>query len=57
MSHDRTFVAIRLRNLALQFERGEHDAEFAAAEAPISDMRETVVERIRALADAIAGAE
>ena len=53
MNHNRTFLTNRLRGLALQFERGQLDAEFTAAEVPISDMRSTVAERIRQLADAI----
>lgn len=42
-----------LRGLAAQFERGELDQEFAEAQVPIADMRETVVQRIRQLADTL----
>ena len=55
MSHDATHKVGRLRNLALLFERGELDREFAAADVSIADMRETVARRIRQLAEAIEG--
>ena len=57
MNHDRAFTRNRLAGLALLFERGELDKEFAAAEVPIADMRAVVVQRIRELADSIGGAE
>lgn len=53
MNHDRIGKANRLRSMALRFERGELDAEFAEAQVPIADMRETVVQRIRQLADTL----
>ena len=55
MNNDDAHKAVRLRNLALLFDRGELDKEFAAAEVPIADMRETVARRIRQLAEAIEG--
>lgn len=57
MNHNLAHKAFRLRGLALQLERGQLDAEFAAAEVPIADMREAVVHRIRQLADAIGNPE
>lgn len=57
MSHDRIFAGNRLRGLALLFERGQLDAEFAAADAPLDGMREAVVRRIRELAGVIEGGE
>lgn len=57
MNHDLAFTRNRLLGLALQFERGEMDREFAAAEMPVAEMRAAVVQRIRQLADAIEGAE
>jgi hypothetical protein len=59
MNHDRTFAVTRLRNMALLFERGEMDQEFAAAiEAgvDIGPLRETMTRRLRELADALDGA-
>lgn len=55
MNHDRAFTSNRLLGLALQFERGELDAEFAAAEVSIADLRSLVADRIRQLADAVDG--
>lgn len=55
MNHNRTFACNRLRGLALLFERGELDAGFTAAELPIAAIRESVVRRIRELADVIEG--
>lgn len=53
MNHELAAKVIRLKNLALQYERGDLDAEFAAAKAPVADMRATVVQRLRELADAL----
>ena len=53
MNHNRAFTCTKLRNLALQFERGALDMEFAEAQVPITALREVVVQRIRELADAI----
>lgn len=53
MNHNAEFRRNRLLGLALAFERGELDKEFAAAEVSISDLRSTVAQRIRELADAI----
>lgn len=49
MNHDDAFRAARLRGLALQLERGEHDAELLS----IAARRVLIVTRIRQLADAI----
>jgi len=56
VDHDLSFKITRLRNMALQFERGEMDAEFTAAiEAgvDVATLREAVVSRCRQLADEI----
>ena len=53
MNHERAAKATSLRNLATQYERGDLDANFAAAEAPIADMRATVARRLREVADVI----
>lgn len=57
MNHDRAFAATLLRNTALQFERGECDADFAELGIDITDKRESVGERIRQFADAIESPE
>jgi hypothetical protein len=59
MNHDREFCSNRLRGLALQFERKEMDQEFTAAiEAGVDvrPLRETMIRRLRELADALDGA-
>jgi hypothetical protein len=56
MSLDLAHKVARLRGMALQFERGEMDAEFAAAiEAGVDvvPLREAMVTRCRQLADEI----
>ena len=57
MNRERAAKATSLRNLALQYERGELDADFAAAEAPIADLRATVARRLREAAGAIESPE
>ena len=57
MNHDRSHKAFRLRSLALLFELGELDGEFAEAGLRIVEP-ELIVEQIRLIADEIeAGAQ
>jgi hypothetical protein len=58
MSHDREHKIGRLRGIALQFERGEMDGEFAVAikaGVDIAPLRKAAVERCRWLADELEG--
>ena len=56
MNHDRAFARTMLQNLALLFERGQCDRDFADLGIDISEMRASLAEGIREIADAVEGA-